>query len=63
MDATREGSKWPEYIQQAVSVLNDKRIHTIIFPYKNTPGHPTRTEQEIMANQLIQFIEKEMNWK
>lgn len=63
MDATIEGSKWPEYIQKAVTSLNDRKIHIIIFPYKNTPGHPTRNEQQVMANQLIKFIEKEINWK
>ncbi len=50
MDATKEGSKWPEYIQQAVTGLNDRKIHTIVFPYKNTSGHPTRNEQQIIAN-------------
>jgi hypothetical protein len=63
MDATSEGSKWPEYIQQAVTGLKDKKIHTIFFPFKKTSGHPTRNEQETMANKLIQFIEKEINWR
>lgn len=63
MDATKEGSKWPEYIQQAVVSLKDRKIRTIIFPYKNTPGHPTINEQQIMANQLIQFIKTEIHWK
>lgn len=62
MDATKAGSKWPEYIQQAVARLNDPKIHSIIFPYKNTPGHPNKTEQQAMAMELIQFIEKTVKW-
>jgi hypothetical protein len=63
MDATREGSKWPGYIQSAVATLNDKKIVTHFFPFKKTPGHPRISEQEQMANSLITFIKKNKYWK
>lgn len=62
MDATREGSPWPGYVQQAVSQLNDARIYTHFFKYKNTGGHPNLAEQKLMADDLIAFIEKTMHW-
>lgn len=62
MDATKEGSLWPGYIQQAVKELNDKKIFTHFFPYKKTKGHPSRREQKQMADSLIEFIEKNIKW-
>lgn len=62
MDATREGSPWPQYVTKAVGQLNDKKIYTHFFPYKNTPGHPKISEQQVMASSLISFIEKNINW-
>ena len=62
MDATKEGSLWPAYIESAVKELNDKKMHTLFFPYKKTPGHPKVNEHEVMAKQLIEFIEKEIPW-
>jgi hypothetical protein len=63
MDATREGSKWPSYVDAAVALLKDKKIVTHYFPYKNTPGHPVIKEQQAMADDLINFIEKNKLWK
>jgi hypothetical protein len=62
MDATRSGSPWPGYIQQAVDQLHDKKIYTHFFPYKNTNGHPRVGEQLEMAKSLIQFIDKTLSW-
>jgi lysophospholipase L1-like esterase len=62
MDITRAGSPWPGYVEKAVAPLNDKKIHTLFAPYKNTPGHPRIAEQEALANNLIQFIEKHIEW-
>lgn len=62
MDATREGSVWPGYIQKAVDQLNDRKIYTHFFPYKNTGGHPNIAEQKVMADDLIGFIEKNIKW-
>jgi len=62
MDATREGSVWPGYIQNAVDELDDRNIYTHFFSYKNTGGHPNVEEQKIMAKSLIEFIEKNISW-
>jgi hypothetical protein len=62
MDATREGSSWPGYIQKAVQQLNDAKIYTHFFPFKNTGGHPNVAEQQVMADSLIKFIEENMKW-
>ncbi|WP_342644573.1 SGNH/GDSL hydrolase family protein [Mucilaginibacter sp. CSA2-8R] len=62
MNATEPGSKFPGYIEQAVARLKDNNIHTCFFPYKNTGGHPNKTEQQRMADQLINFIDKTVKW-
>lgn len=62
MDATKPDSKWPGYIQKATEGLNDSKIYTIFFPYKNTDGHPKRSEQQSMADQLIEFINNNIKW-
>lgn len=62
MDATREGSKWPDYVKKAVGNLNDKKIYTHFFEYKNTPGHPKISEQKAMADSLITFINQNIKW-
>ncbi|MFP5040065.1 SGNH/GDSL hydrolase family protein [Parasediminibacterium sp. JCM 36343] len=63
MDATREGSKWPSYIDTAVASLKDNKLFTHFFPFKKTSGHPRVQEQEAMAEDLIGFIEKGKYWK
>ena len=62
MDATKEGSKWPEYVKKAVENLQDKKIYTHFFKYKNTAGHPNVNEQKDMANSLIAFINEKIKW-
>lgn len=62
MDATRAGSKWPGYVKQAVKGLNDSKIYTDFFRYKNSPGHPKAAEQKVMADELIDFIDKNIKW-
>jgi len=62
MDATREGSVWPGYIEQAVNELNDEKIYTHFINYKDTPGHPSIKEQEDMAQSLIKFIDEKVVW-
>ena len=62
MDATRKGSPWPGYIEKAVKNMNDSRIYTHFFPYKETPGHPKIAEQKAMADELIDFIDKNIKW-
>jgi len=62
MDATKEGSPWPGYIEKAVAELGDKKIHTHFIPYKNTPGHPSVKEQQALADDLTGFIDKNIVW-
>ncbi|MES2064791.1 MAG: SGNH/GDSL hydrolase family protein [Bacteroidota bacterium] len=62
MDATKEGSPWPGYIEKAVAGLKDKNIYTHFFAYKNTTGHPSAQEQQAMADDLVGYIEKTFKW-
>ena len=62
MDATKKGSAWPGYISKAVTNLQDPGISTHYFPYKDTPGHPAKHEQEAMAKDLISYIEHNIRW-
>ena len=62
MDATKAGAPWPGYIEQAVASLNDKSIYTHFFSFKNTAGHPNVAEQQVMARDLIQYIEQNVKW-
>lgn len=62
MDATKEGSKWPAYIEKAVADLNDKKMYTHFMPYIEATAHPSIQDQETMAMDLIQFIEKTITW-
>ncbi len=62
MDATMDGSPWPGYIRQAVGQLNDTKVYTCFFKFKNTDGHPKVAEQKAMADELIEFIEKNIKW-
>ncbi|MFI5159771.1 MAG: SGNH/GDSL hydrolase family protein [Sphingobacteriales bacterium] len=62
MDAVKEGSLWPGYVEKAVKEINDKNILVHIFAYKNTPGHPNVKEQQAMADELISFIDQHVKW-
>ncbi len=62
MDATKADAPWPGYVEKAVKQLNDRKIYTHFFPYKNTGGHPSIAEQKAMATSLIAFIEKHVQW-
>ena len=62
MDATREGSHWPGFIVEAVKNMRDKKITTHFFPFKNTPGHPSKSEQQAMADDLISYIDEHVKW-
>lgn len=62
MDATEKSSLWPDYVEKAVKGLADRKIFTYFFAYKNTPGHPKASEQKVMANDLIDFIDKNIKW-
>lgn len=66
MDATRSGSKWPGYIEQAVERMKieqaDTNLTTFFFPFKNWYKHPRVRHHEDMANDLTQFIGQKMGW-
>jgi hypothetical protein len=62
MDASKKGSKWIDYIKKAVANLNDHTIYTHFMPDKETSGHPSIKEQEVMAKSLINFIEQNIVW-
>ncbi|WP_291100640.1 MULTISPECIES: SGNH/GDSL hydrolase family protein [unclassified Flavobacterium] len=63
MDIVKEESKWPGIVDAAVATLNDNKITTHFFLYKNTNGHPKIKEQQAMADDLIEFIKKQKYWK
>jgi hypothetical protein len=62
MDATREGSPWPGYVQQAVRELQDVKIYTHFFPFTKKEGHPRTADNAEMAKSLINFIDKNITW-
>ncbi|RFZ94302.1 electron transporter RnfD [Mucilaginibacter conchicola] len=62
MDASKEGSAWPGYIEKAVAGLNDKDVYTHFFAFKNTPGHPSVKEQQAMGEDLIAYIKSTFKW-
>lgn len=59
---TFQGGRYAQIINNAVASLNDDKVYTHFFPYKNTPRHPTVAEHQDMANSLIDFIEEHINW-
>jgi hypothetical protein len=62
MNAAEEGSKWMKFIKVAVENLNDEKIYTHFMPYIKSLSHPSVEDQQIMANSLIQFIDKNIEW-
>lgn len=60
MDITKEGSQWPNYVTKAVESLNETKIHTSFTAYKNTKGHPVVAEHQLIANDLIKTINREI---
>ena len=62
MDAAKEDSKWMGFIKKAVANLNDKKMYTHFMPYIEASAHPSIKDHEIMATELIQFIEDKIDW-
>lgn len=62
MDASKTGSPWPEYVQEAVDELDDRSITTLVFPYIEHDGHPRVSDNEKMADQLIDYIARYLKW-
>lgn len=62
MDAVKEDSKWIDYIKSAVANINDKKIYINFMPYIKASTHPSIKDHQIMANNLIQFIDEHIEW-
>jgi len=62
MDATKPGSLWPAYVQEAVKQMHDVKIQTLFFPYKGTAGHPHPKDHQKMADLLVPKIREMMGW-
>jgi hypothetical protein len=62
MSITKEGSPWPGYVTRAVHSINDSKVYTFFVPFKNSGGHPGIAEQQELANKLIRFIERNIDW-
>ena len=62
LDISATGSKWIDYVNNTVEELSDDKIYVHIVPYKNTRGHPTISEQQDLANSLINFIDTNIKW-
>lgn len=67
MDATRAGSPWPGYIEQAVAELkrvdNDANLGICFFPFTGWGKHPRVRHHAEMGNKLAQYLSNEMDWK
>lgn len=59
MNASRDSSPWPGYLQNAVSELNntygDSKVYSLIFPYASYV-HPNIAQHATMATLLTDFI-------
>ncbi len=65
MDAIAEGKPWPEYVRKAVEIMKnmgDKNIDAYIFEFQGYTAHPRVVHHKKMAEELIQFLKKKLNW-
>lgn len=62
MSAVKEGSPWAGYVEKAVEKINSKDVYFCLFPYKNSSGHPKVKDHRVMADTLINFIERNNIW-
>jgi hypothetical protein len=66
MDATKDGSPWPGYLQEAVKRMQDSKMVSLIFPYDPPQGkqdaHPGFKEHQKMADLLKAFIHQTAGW-
>ncbi|MBN1781923.1 electron transporter RnfD [bacterium] len=67
MDATKELSPWPGYVQKAVDQRKkknkDPNIVTLFFEFDGTYKHPRVRHHKAMADTLTQFIRKNLGWE
>jgi hypothetical protein len=59
MDATRPGSPWPGYIEEAVRRLNDEQMSVLIFPFTGWTKHPRVRHHRAMADLLVGHLRAE----
>ncbi len=66
MDATKEGSKWPGYINTAVARIKQgnptEKMDTIFFEFTGYGAHPRVKHHQANAAKLTAFIKQKMNW-
>jgi hypothetical protein len=62
MTATRKDLPWRGYVKDAVAQMNDRNIFTYFFFYKGGYMHPKVEEHQKMADSLILFIDKNLEW-
>lgn len=66
MDATKEGSKWPGYINTAVARIKQdnpkEKMDTIFFEFTGYGAHPRVKHHQVNAAKLTAFIKQKMNW-
>lgn len=66
MDATREGSPWPGYIEAAVARFEQShpqaRLGTVFFPFTGYGQHPRVVHHKANAGRLTQYIKEQMDW-
>ena len=66
MDATRQGSRWPGYISQAVERRKQQnpsaKIETLFFDFTGYKPHPRVHQHKVNADKLTAFIKQKMGW-
>ncbi|NQT25317.1 T9SS type A sorting domain-containing protein [candidate division KSB1 bacterium] len=66
MDATRQGSPWPGYIEDAVEHMqtedDDANIDVFFFPFENWYKHPRVRHHLQMGEDLANFIGESTGW-
>jgi hypothetical protein len=65
MDATRQPSPWPGYVEAAVERMRrggDKRIGTVFFEFTGYGAHPRVMHQKVMAGKLTAAIRRAVGW-
>ena len=62
MTASRKDLPWRGYVKSAAAKMNDPEIYTCFFPYHGNYNHPKVKQHRIMADSLINFIDKNIKW-
>jgi len=67
MDAVRPGSKWPDYVRDAVAQIRaeqkDQRIDTLMFEFTGYTAHPRVRHHQANAARLTAFIRQKLGWQ